>query len=680
MNRAEIDVSVVVVNYNVREFLEQALSSVYRAAADLEVEVFVVYNNSVDGSQELVLAQFPDATLISNSSNVGFGAANNMAIRDSSGRYLLILNPDTIVQEDTLATMVDFMDRHPDAGAVGCKIINPDGTFAPESRRAFPTPEVAFYRMSGLSRLFPGSPRFGRYNLTFLPQDEVSEVDALSGSCMMVRRTALSTRLTPQSAATLSGDDAAGMIPDRLFDEDFFMYGEDLDLCYRIQAAGWKIYYTPETQIIHYKGESTRKGDLRYVKLFYGAMLLFAEKHFRERSLLFRAAIRIAIMIRAAASALKNAARASVIPALDFGIVYAIVSGIAALRFDEPSTSLGPRFLLTIPIIYGLAAVIGIRLAGGYRRGRRRFRPVVTGVVGAFATTATLSFFVKAIAFSRFVILASVIPSLILLIAWRIAANRRRRTPARAVVVGAGLEAARLGKTIAAQLRPPFSIVGYVSDDDQTEEGLPVTRLGSVGQLRDIIRLRDIDEVIFATNGLQNTTAVNLMRTLRDLPVEFKTFVERGTHVIGKARVEDLSVPLISTKETLGAAGGGKIGRVASRIIASVALIAIACHRLMHGGVHRHDRARQYRTGLLRQVVSGEIDLIGWIPDDSFRPPAEWGVGPGAFSVTDAISLRKLGNDEIARAWHMYLDNRSMWLSLEIAVRGLRRTLEAPHE
>ncbi len=185
------DMTVVIVNYNVRDFLEQALQSVRRASRSLAVEVFVVDNNSVDGSVPMVRERFPEVTLIANEDNVGFGVANNMAIKRSLGRYVLILNPDTIVQEDTFDHLVQFMDSHPEAGAAGCQILNPDGTFAPESRRSFPTPQVAFYRMTGLARFFSKSPRFGRYNMTFLPRDAVAEVDALSGSCMMVRREAL---------------------------------------------------------------------------------------------------------------------------------------------------------------------------------------------------------------------------------------------------------------------------------------------------------------------------------------------------------------------------------------------------------------------------------------------------------------------------------------------------------
>ncbi|NQV73405.1 glycosyltransferase family 2 protein [bacterium] len=182
----EVDVSVVIVNYNVKDFLSQALRSVYQAAEGLKVEVFVVDNNSIDASVAMVQRDYPLVTLIANNENVGFGKANNQAIRLAKGRHILILNPDTIVQEDSLRAMAEFMDSHPDCGALGCQILNPDGSFAPESRRSFPTPEIAFFRMIGMSSLFPSSKRFGKYNLTYISKEEECEVDVLSGSCMMV--------------------------------------------------------------------------------------------------------------------------------------------------------------------------------------------------------------------------------------------------------------------------------------------------------------------------------------------------------------------------------------------------------------------------------------------------------------------------------------------------------------
>ena len=250
--------SVIIVNYNVKHFLEQCLQSVNKAIKNIDAEVFVVDNNSVDQSVELVKDKFPFVKLIINKENTGFSVANNQAIRVSKGEYVLLLNPDTIVEEDTLEKCISFMDSKPNAGAIGVKMVDGKGKFLPESKRSLPTPAVAFYKIFGLSSLFPKSKRFGAYHLSYLPEDEVNEADIIAGAYMFMRKEAL---------------DKVGLL-----DETFFMYGEDIDLSYRIIQGGYKNYYFPETRIIHYKGESTKKGSLNYVFLFYKAMIIFAKK------------------------------------------------------------------------------------------------------------------------------------------------------------------------------------------------------------------------------------------------------------------------------------------------------------------------------------------------------------------------------------------------------------------
>ncbi|MEZ4985741.1 MAG: glycosyltransferase family 2 protein [Saprospiraceae bacterium] len=238
--------SIVIVNYNVRYFLEQALLSVRKAIRAIDAEVFVVDNNSVDDSVAVVREKFPEVKLIANADNPGFSIANNQAIRQSKGQYVLLLNPDTVVEEDTFEKCIAFMDAHPEAGAVGVRMIDGAGKFLPESKRGFPSPWVAFAKSFGLSALFPTSRLFNHYHLGYLNEMETHEIEVLAGAFMFMRRAAL---------------DKAGLL-----DEAFFMYGEDIDLSYRIVLAGYKNYYLPETSIIHYKGESTKKGSLNYGK------------------------------------------------------------------------------------------------------------------------------------------------------------------------------------------------------------------------------------------------------------------------------------------------------------------------------------------------------------------------------------------------------------------------------
>ena len=252
--------SIVIVNYNVKHFLEQVLYSVEAASQQLDVETWVVDNNSVDGSMEMVQEKFPWVKAIINKDNLGFSKANNQAIRQSNSRYVLLLNPDTVLQEDTLHKCIEYMDAHANVGGLGVRMIDGKGCFLPESKRGLPTPKAAFYKMSGLASIFPKSKEFGRYHMKYLSEWETNEVDVLAGAFMMLRSETL---------------DKIGLL-----DEQFFMYGEDIDLSYRITLAGYNNVYFPETTIIHYKGESTKKKSVNYVRVFYNAMVLFAKKHY----------------------------------------------------------------------------------------------------------------------------------------------------------------------------------------------------------------------------------------------------------------------------------------------------------------------------------------------------------------------------------------------------------------
>lgn len=291
-----MDLSVVIVNYNVRYFLEQCLLSVRKAAADLHCEVFVVDNNSADGSCAMVSGKFPEVMLLRNRANHGFSAACNQAINRSKGQFILLLNPDTVVEEDTFKKCIAFMISHPDAGALGVKMINGNGRLLPESKRAFPTPVAAFFKMTGLSGLFPKSRYFNRYYLGHLDDSVTAEADIISGAFMFINREAF---------------EKTGPL-----DERFFMYGEDIDLSYRLIKAGYKNYYYPDVKIIHYKGESTRKSDLNNIMHFYRAMLVFADKHFKNQGFgLVKFLLRIAILFRGLISLLKNLVRRYFIPA-----------------------------------------------------------------------------------------------------------------------------------------------------------------------------------------------------------------------------------------------------------------------------------------------------------------------------------------------------------------------------
>jgi GT2 family glycosyltransferase len=281
-----LQLSVIIVNYNVKYFLEQCLFSVQKALKGLEAEVWVIDNASTDGSKEYLSTAFPHVHFIWSAENIGFAKANNLAAKKATGEFILFLNPDTIVAEDSFSNCLQFMQANKNAGALGVHMIDGSGNFLPESKRGFPSSSAAFYKLSGLSSLFPASKTFARYHLGYLSEKETHEVDVLSGAFMMIRKQVLEQTMG--------------------FDEDFFMYGEDVDLSYRIQQikneAGvrYKNFYFSGTTIIHYKGESTQKGSLKYVQLFYKAMLQFVKKHPHEfYNGAFHILIRAAIVIRA---------------------------------------------------------------------------------------------------------------------------------------------------------------------------------------------------------------------------------------------------------------------------------------------------------------------------------------------------------------------------------------------
>ena len=276
--------SVIIVSYKVRFYIEQCLHSLFRAVDGIETEVYIVDNHSDDGSVEYLTQKFPDVNIISRNRNLGFSRANNIAIRQCSGDYVLLLNPDTIVGENALDEVVAFMDAHPKAGGVGVCMLKVDGTPAMESRRGFPTPLTAFYKMSGLCARFPKSRRFGHYYMGYLPWSSAERIEVISGAFCMVRHEAL---------------DKIGLL-----DEDFFMYGEDIDLSYRLLKGGYENWYVP-ARILHYKGESTHKSSFAYVHVFYDAMFIFFRKHYGHLSLLFSVPVKGAILVKATAALFK---------------------------------------------------------------------------------------------------------------------------------------------------------------------------------------------------------------------------------------------------------------------------------------------------------------------------------------------------------------------------------------
>ncbi len=515
--------SVIIVNYNVKHFLEQCLISVKKALENIEGEVFVVDNHSVDGSVEMVREKFPFVKLQVNNVNYGFAKANNQAIKQAKGEYVLLLNPDTVVEDDTFEKIVAFMDAHPDAGGLGVKMVDGTGKFLPESKRGLPTPATAFYKIFGLSALFPHSKRFSKYHLGYLDENKTHKVDILAGAFMLLRKSVL---------------DRIGLL-----DEIFFMYGEDIDLSYRITQAGYNNYYFPETRIIHYKGESTKKSSVNYVLVFYRAMVIFAKKHFTaKRAGIFSFFISIAIYFRAMLAILSRFFQKILLPVLDAGFLFAgmlLMKSLWEKHVVYPHGGHYPElYLHYILPSYLLIWLVSLFLSGAYDK-PVRIKPVLTGLLAGSGFILVLyALLPNFLRFSRGQILADMLWGLAMLSGLRLLLHGLKfpgyrmgnRANKRFLVIGDEEEARRVANILEKSYVSP-GFVGLVMPNDKGER--PRGFIGNLSQVKDIISIFSIDEVIFCSKNISHQTIIDKMTLWKTEHVDFKIAPKDTLSIIG---------------------------------------------------------------------------------------------------------------------------------------------------
>ncbi|MFO7656259.1 MAG: glycosyltransferase [Bacteroidales bacterium] len=517
-----MDLSVIIVNYNVKFFLEQCLYSVINSAKNIEAEIFVVDNNSVDGSCQMIKEKFPGVKLIENKVNSGFAKANNQAIKEAGGKYILLLNPDTVVEEETFKKCLAFMDEHPDAGSLGVKMIDGKGKFLPESKRSLPTPMVAFYKVFGLSALFPKSKIFGRYHLGYLDKEKVHKVEVLPGAFMLVRKEIF---------------DKIGIL-----DEDYFMYGEDIDLSYRILLKGYNNYYFPDTTIIHYKGESTKKSSINYVLVFYRAMMIFASKYFTKKNArFFSLLINTAIYIRATISILRRFIINSVNPFLNIVIVYLGFYYFTPLWekyiFKNSGTYPDEYLLFAVPS-YILFWTVSVYLSGGYEK---HIKPgnLIRGVLfGTLLILVIYALLPEHLRFSRALILLGTIWVLFTTFSIRILLHilskenfkfeifKERK---RIVIVGDKAESNRV-LSILEQTHIKPEVVGTVHPNDSEING---AFIGNISQIEDIVAINKADEIIFCAKSMSSQDIIGAMLHFTSTDVDFKIAPPESLSIIG---------------------------------------------------------------------------------------------------------------------------------------------------
>jgi O-antigen biosynthesis protein len=643
--------SIVIVNYNVRHFLNQCLQSVAVAIQGIDSEVYVVDNDSVDGSVQMVQEGFPWVKIVANKENVGFSKANNQAILMSSGEYVLLLNPDTVVEEDTFTKIISFMDQHNAAGALGVKMVDGKGRFLPESKRGLPTPAAAFWKISGLARLFPGSRQFGQYHLGYLDPDSIHEVDVLSGAFMLIRRTAL------QEAG--------------LLDEAFFMYGEDIDLSYRIQLAGYRNYYYPLTRIIHYKGESTKKGSLNYVRMFYQAMAIYSAKHYSGGQLrAFNFLIRAAITLRALLAATSRIISRLALPIADFGLIY---SGLLLIKdfweLNVKGSAQGyypPEFLFIELPAFAVIWITALYLSGAYDKPvkiMRIFRGIMYGTALILIVYALLP---EHLRFSRAMILLGFAWAMLILPLLRILLNalglgwvsidtdRNRRF----AIVGSTSEADRVGKL----LIQSTGKVGFAGRVSPSEEENMSDVLGSIRQLPEIVRLFKIDEVVFCAGDLGAGRIIDAMARLQSSAVELKIAPATGEALIGSNSIHSSGDIYLIDVHTIGSPSNRRNKRVFDL---SVSILMAAFLPLFLMISYRPFSAFQN----LIMVLIGQKTWVAYSGQHNGLPK----IKPGVLNTSMRIKSSLEDAETAARLDMLYARDYHFLLDADILVKNLRK-------
>ncbi|NCA86086.1 MAG: glycosyltransferase [Clostridia bacterium] len=645
--------SIVIVNYNVKYFLEQCLHSVFKASELLDAEVFVVDNRSVDGSVQMVKEKFPQVKLIDNQHNVGFAKANNQAIRQAKGEYILLLNPDTVVEDDTFGKITAFMDAHPDAGGLGVKMVDGKGKFLPESKRGLPTPAVAFYKIFGLAALFPRSKTFGQYHLTYLSNDEVHSVDVLSGAFMLLRRTTL---------------DKVGLL-----DESYFMYGEDIDLSYRITQGGYRNYYFPHTRIIHYKGESTKKSSINYVMVFYKAMIIFARQHFSQKNAwLFSLLINMAIYFRAFLSILKRLLNSIMLPLLDAVVIYAgiffIQSYWAHSVVFKDGGDYPPEFLLVALPAYIVVWLLSVYLSGGYDKPINFFRIFKGLFAGTVAILVIYSLLDESMRFSRAVILLGALWGYIAMtgirLLFRILGFQDFKVGLthnkRYLVVGDSDEAERVAKLLSTiEMQPAF--IGLVSPQPSADSAFT----GSMDEIADIANIYKINEIIFCAKSIPSRSIIDKMTELQSLHVEFKIAPPESLSLIGSNSINTAGDLYTMEINPIGTYPNRRNKRLLDVMISLVMLPSLPVLIFMV-------KRPAHFVGNIIMVLFARKTWVGYCPtkDVNTRLP---GIKRGVLNPANALAIDNLSNDTLERLNLLYARDYKVKTDLDIITRGYRR-------
>ena len=636
-------ISTVIVNYNVKHYLDQCLHSVFSQELDplTKNEVWVVDNNSVDGSLEMVRNKYPQVRLIANADNVGFAKANNQALRaiidqtaeKDEEHYILILNPDTILEQTTLRECAEFMRQHDDCGALGVKMVNAEGTYLRESKRGFPSPRTSFYKMCGLARLFPHHKRYAAYYMGALDDNSMGEVDILPGAFMFT------------SAKVLR---KVG-----LFDESYFMYAEDVDLSWRIKLGGFKNYYFPHTRILHYKGECTRKETLSYVYTFYNAMAIFSRHYFGGKgSRLHGLFIQAGIWLRALAAAIARVAMNMLLPVADFLLSLAgfiVIKHLWATYWAANVDYYPTIYTCAILPLYAVILLMAVFFSGGYDKPMRPLKIAQGLGIGAFLLLAFYSLCDESVRYSRAIVLLGSVWTILSTFTLRLILtmfhvkgfNSRHQRHRRYLIVGSEGEQRRV-----------YNLLGDLGIEPQSVITTPCCAAETKQR---------VDEVVFCAKDIPLKEIIDTTISWRQGKTNFRIFPATDNVLIGSNYTE-YPEQLYSFNHNHIASAASRRSKRIFDIAASLALAV--CSPLLFW--LQRDK-KHYFTHLVL-VLAGQRTWVGYSGPNDTTSPLPY-LRPGILTTRHSIPHvkhpdRKTLDNQYIQNYHVATDLTILLLNL----------------
>ncbi len=645
MSQSKYDISIVIVNYNSMDYLFHCLSSIQKSTGSVSVEIIVVDNNSTDGNLNELKAQFPAVHFIELSENVGFGKANNIAVAESSGDYILILNPDTILEENTMQVMFEYMEDNKNVGIAGCKVLNSDGSFQLACRRGFPTPWASFTKLFGLQKLFPKVKLFAQYNQTYKPVNETYEIDSVIGAFMFIRRSVW--------------DKVGG------FDEAFFMYGEDIDLCYRVKKAGHKIMFVHTTSIIHYKGVSTKRSIIDVLQHFYEAMNIFSKKHYAYSGI-FLFFLRLGIELRKWMAVLSQHKRSIFIFLFDLLAINLSLMLATKIRF-EGFFNFPDYAYPTVFIVISTVMVSAMIAVGEYFEEANLPRRAVTALLITFFFLSSLTYFFKEYAFSRGVVLMTIgftiVLSVLIRVIFIIYDNiKGKNAEKRIAIIGIDDDARKLYDSFNQSDIMASTIVGFITiGKGAVSPEIRDKVLGNYQYLHNIIEDYNINEIVITDKTVPASTFIALIEKHSASKVRFhiasKIDEFMSSKIINDIVNDEPDIPPL------------KIFLFKNRILKRISDIVVSIFLLTLGipFVYLFSKDSNKRIKELYSVLIGRMTIVGIYPSKTDTIKYKQGItGLAHISMPERLS-----DITISKLNEYYINNYSFLLDIEIILKHL---------